>query len=109
MQITLYGLANCDTCREARAALHSAGHTVVFRDIRANPLAPDEIGRLLEAFGADLVNRRSATWRSLDPATRDNAPGDLLAAHPALMKRPVIKVDGRLWLGWDAATRAALA
>jgi len=109
MRITLYGLANCDSCRKARTQLRQAGHTVILRDVRAEPLAPDEIERLLEAFGPDLVNRRSATWRGLDPSAREMAPAGLLGAHPALMKRPIIEADGRLWLGWDNGARAALA
>lgn len=109
MQVTLYGLTTCESCRKARAALREAGHPVIFRDIRADPLSPEDIGHLLGALGTDLVNRRSATWRGLDPAARAAPPGELLAAHPALMKRPVIEVDGRLWLGWDSVTQAALA
>lgn len=108
MPITLYGLAGCDSCRKARAALRAAGHEVIVRDIRAEPLAPGEIARLLAALGPDLVNRRSATWRGLDASQRAAAPAELIARHPAIMRRPVIEAGGRLFLGWDAAARAAL-
>jgi arsenate reductase-like glutaredoxin family protein len=33
---------------------------------------------------------------------------DLLAAHPALMKRPLIERDGELFLGWSADVQKAL-
>jgi arsenate reductase-like glutaredoxin family protein len=33
-------------------------------------------------------------------------PAALLAAHPTLMKRPVIDADGALMLGWTDAVRA---
>ena len=77
------------------------------RDVRAEPLSETERDRFLEAFGDALINRRSTTWRELSEAERDAAPGDLLRAHPALMKRPVIAGGGALSLGWDAAARAS--
>ncbi|MGG7644424.1 ArsC/Spx/MgsR family protein [Rhodovulum sp. YNF3179] len=106
--MTLYGIKTCDTCRAARRALEAAGHAVVFHDIRAEPLAPAVRDRFLDAFGGDLVNRRSATWRQLPAAERARAPAALLAAHPTLMKRPVIDDGATLHLGWGRDVQAAL-
>ena len=33
-------------------------------------------------------------------------PTTLLAAHPALMKRPLIVTDGEMYLGWGPEVRA---
>jgi arsenate reductase-like glutaredoxin family protein len=45
----------------------------------------------------------------LSEEERKGAPADLLAAHPALMKRPVIRAeDGTLYLGWGKDVQAAL-
>lgn len=104
----LYGLGSCDTCRKARRALESAGHGVEFRDVRDAPLGDEERRRILSAFGDRLVNRASTTWRGLSEAARQESPERLLAAHPTLMKRPVVAVGEDLWLGWDAATQAAV-
>ncbi len=108
----LYGIPGCDTCRSARAALAAAGHAVTFRDIRAEPLDSAERAEFLAAFGDALINRASATWRGLDSQARVRAAAgtraELLAAHPTLMRRPVIRAGGRLHLGWTAKTRAAL-
>lgn len=108
----LYGIPTCDTCRKACAALAAAGHAVTFRDIRAEPLDSDEWAEFLAAFGDALINRASATWRGLDSRARARAlagaGAELLAAHPALMKRPVIRAGGRLLLGWTAEVRAAV-
>lgn len=103
----LYGIPTCDTCRKARAALEAAGHAVQVRDVRAEPLAPAETARFLEAFGEKLVNRSSTTWRGLSEAARAQAPAALLAAHPALMKRPVLVEGEKATLGWDKAAQAA--
>ena len=104
MQVIILGLKSCDTCRKARKALPDAD----FRDIRDDPLDAGEIEQLLGDFGEKLVNRASATWRNLDEAARNDSPALLLAAHPALMKRPVILSEKGNHLGWSAQTRAAL-
>ncbi|MFD1344140.1 arsenate reductase family protein [Litorisediminicola beolgyonensis] len=101
----LYGLKTCDTCRKALKALPDA--TLV--DVRAEGVPEDVLATALERFGERLVNTRSTTWRGLSEEERKGAPEDLLRAHPALMKRPLI-VDGEaMYLGWDKATIAALA
>lgn len=105
----LYGIRTCDTCRKAAKALEAAGHVVHFHDVRAAPLAPEVLAAFHDAFGADLVNRRSTTWRGLSEDARAGDPLDLLRAHPTLMKRPVIRADdGTLYLGWGKAVQAAL-
>ena len=106
--VNLIGLATCDTCRKARAALEATGVEVRFRDVRADPPRRDEITGWLEQFGEALVNRRSTTWRGLDEAARARDPVDLLLAHPTLMKRPVLIRGDRRHLGWDKAALAAL-
>jgi arsenate reductase-like glutaredoxin family protein len=91
----IWGLPTCDSCRKARAAHPGAR----FRDIRAEPLSAAEIAELLAAVGDKAVNRASTTWRALDEAERARPAAELLARHPALMKRPVIRQDGKLSLG----------
>lgn len=104
MDVVILGLANCDTCRKARKALPAAR----FRDIRAEPLSDTERAAFLQEFGEKLVNRASTTWRSLTEDQRAQAPETLLAAHPALMKRPVILAGGTMHLGWTPEVRRAL-
>lgn len=102
--MVIYGLKTCDTCRAARAALPAAR----FRDVRAEPLDAGEIAALLAALGDGLVNRRSTTWRGLSEEERAAPPAELLARHPALMKRPVIEAEGAFHLGWSDAVREAV-
>lgn len=105
----LYGLKACDTCRKAVKALQAAGYDVTLTDIRSEPLEDAAIDRFLSAFGEDLINRRSTTWRGLSEEERTAAPLALLQRHPALMKRPVIEDDaGGLHLGWAKPVQAAL-
>lgn len=101
----LYGIPNCDTCRKADTALRAAGHMVEFRDVRKVPLSSAERAEFLAAFGDRLINRASTTWRALPEAERAADADTLLAAHPALMKRPVIR-GAVLTLGWGAEVQA---
>ena len=104
--IILYGIPTCDTCRAARKALEDAGKSVVFRDVRAEPLDAETLARFHATLGDGLINRRSTTWRGLSEDARAGDPVALLAAHPTLMKRPVIEANGTLTLGWDAKSKA---
>lgn len=105
----LYGLKTCDTCRKALKTLEAAGRPARLVDVRAEPLGADQLAAFLAAFGDALVNTRSTTWRGLSEEERKRTPADLLAARPALMKRPVIRAeDGTLYLGWGKEVQAAL-
>ncbi len=104
MTITIYGIKTCDTCRKALKALPGA----ILRDIRADPLSEEERAELLEQFGDAVINRASATWRGLTDVAREAPPDRLLAEHPALMKRPVIRSADKLYLGWKADVKSAL-
>lgn len=104
----LYGLTTCDTCRKARRALAEAGRDPAFVDLRADPVPRATLARWLDLLGPGLMNTRSATWRGLSEAERQGDPVDLMTAHPALVKRPVIEAEGQLYLGWDKTVQAAL-
>lgn len=103
----IYGLKNCDTCRKALKSLAEVGHDVVFVDVRADGISTDDLARFHQAFGDQLLNTRSTTWRGLDEQDRARNPLELIAEHPALMKRPIVEDGNRLTLGWDKATAAS--
>lgn len=108
MEMVLYGIATCDSCRKALKALAAAGHRVSFRDIRAEPLSEAEIAEFVREFGDAIVNRKSTTWRGASEFLRMSEPEAQLKAQPTLMKRPVIRAGDALHIGWDAAVQEAL-
>jgi arsenate reductase len=78
-------------------------------DIRETPMPADLLARAHARFGADLVNRRSTTWRNLGQDQHGRPEMELLQDHPTLMKRPLIETaDGSLYLGWGKDVQAAL-
>ena len=113
--IVLYGIANCDTVKRARAWLTDAGRSYAFHDFKRDGLSNSLLDRWIAAVGVQtLVNRKGTTWRRLDDATRASADDSvaaraLLLAQPSLVKRPVVDwADGTLSVGFDAARFAEL-
>ena len=103
----LYGISTCDTCKRALKTLERAGKPVTFRDIRSQPLTEAEVAEIVGEFGARAVNTQSTTYRGFSDFLKASDPEAQITAQPTVMKRPVIKAD-RWYLGWDAATEAAL-
>ncbi len=100
----IFGLKNCDTCRKAVKALPQAQ----LLDVRADGVSAEIMAAAFETFGDALLNTRSTTWRGLSDQERAGAPLDLIAQHPALMKRPLIVNGAQMYLGWGKDTQAAL-
>lgn len=101
----LYGLKTCDTCRKALKTLQE----VELTDVRADGVPEKILTRASEQFGADLLNKRSTTWRQLKEGERSKPVLHLISTYPTLMKRPLIETDdGTLYLGWTKDVQAAL-
>lgn len=110
MPITLFGIANCDTVKKARAWLATEGVTVDFHDFKRDGLSAEQLATWLRAVGWEtLLNRSGTTWRRLDDAARasvhDGASASaLMLAQPTLVKRPVVQwADASISVGFDAA------
>ena len=101
-----FGLKSCDTCRKAWKTLAAAGHAPTVIDVRADGVSDADRAAIIAAFGDASINRASTTWRGLSDAEKTADPATLLAAHPTLMKRPVIEADDQWTLGWKADVQA---
>ena len=108
MPITLYGIANCDSVKRARAWLAGQGAAVSFHDFKKAGVPEDGLAAWVAAAGWERVlNRQGNTWRALDDAARaavvDAAGASaLMRAQPSLIKRPVVAwPDGSISVGFD--------
>jgi Spx/MgsR family transcriptional regulator len=113
MRTTLYGLKNCDTCRNAVQWLREQNIDVTLHDLRADGLDEELLDKWLSDLGWEsLLNRRSTTWRQLEDNEREELNADkarkLLIAHPTLIKRPLIQLNGRWIVGYSEARYATL-
>ncbi len=113
--ITVYGIANCDTVRKARAFLDGHGVHCQFHDFKRAGIAPALLEAWCERFGWERVlNRAGTTFRKLDPQQREGLDRAraiaLMLAQPSMIKRPVLVLEHDCLLGFDpAAWASALA
>jgi arsenate reductase len=105
MTVTIYGIKTCDTVRKARTWLEGRGVAHGFVDYRAEGLDPKKLAAWEKAIGWEkLLNKASTTFKDLPDADkqaldRKNAVA-LMQAHPTLIKRPVLDVDGAITVGF---------
>src|SRR5690554_4491455 len=108
MTIAVYGIPNCDTVRKARKWLDSRAIHYQFHDVREQPVAAEAIEAWLLQLGLDqVINKRSTAWRQLTNQQQQVADNDaaitLLQEFPTLMKRPLLAVDDKFWVGFNEA------
>ena len=97
----IFGLKNCDKCRLALKTLLGSGVNVSLVDVRSDGISVERLDVLEKKGGAELVNKRSTTWRNSpeDEKSQDIIP--LLVKYPALRKRPIINSNDKIELGWN--------
>ena len=113
--LTLYGIANCDTVKKARAWLDARGAAYAFHDYKKAGVDEASLRRWIAALGWESVlNRAGTTFRKLSDADRVDLDADkavgLMLAQPSMIKRPIVEGGGVLLAGfrpdaWDAALR----
>lgn len=97
LDITLYGIAHCDTVKKARAWLTAQGISYHFHDFKKQGVPAVRLPIWLDAVGWErLLNRQGTTWRKLDTALQSSvrdgpSASALLLAHSSAIKRPVVE------------------
>ena len=104
--ITLYGIPNCDTVKKARRWLDQHGVDYQFHDFRSDGLEATQVDQWLAKLGWEtLLNRRSTSWKQLDPALRecmdDSAALGAVLESPTLIKRPLLDTGSALHVGFS--------
>ena len=103
----IYGIPNCDKCRNARKWFEQHNIDYRFHDVRSDGITHEMIADWLEHLDAStLINTRSTTWRGLDVTERDQLglqTCELLSNHPTLLKRPLIVHGTHYSVGYDEA------
>ena len=114
--ITVYGIPNCDSVKNARNWITEHGLTYQFHDFKKQGVPIEQLPGWMAAAGWELLlNRKGTTWRKLDETSRVavvDAPSAmaLMLAQPSVIKRPVVVwPNGQVSVGFDAAAFAACA
>jgi len=103
---TVYGIPNCDTVKKARRWLDTHHVAYQFHDFKKLGIDHATLKQWIDKVGLDAVlNRRGTTWRSLSATQKNDIENssaiELLQQYPTLIKRPVVKTDSRVLVGFD--------
>jgi arsenate reductase (glutaredoxin) len=104
-RVTIYGIKNCDTMKKARAWLEAHGVAYAFHDYKAAGIERGALQGWARTVGWEtLLNRAGTTFRKLPDADRvalsEPKAIALMLAQPAMIKRPVLDIDGSLIVGF---------
>ncbi len=110
--VTIYGIKNCDTMKKARAWLDEHGITYTFHDYKAAGIDRTRLEAWAKSVGWEtLLNRSGTTFRGLPESAREGIDAAkaiaLMLAQPAMIKRPVLDIGGRLLVGFKPESYAA--
>lgn len=110
----MYGIKNCDTIKKARSHLEKLNLSYQFHDYRVDGLPAELLDDMLQALSWQaLLNTRGTTFRGLAEEAKADITADkaraLMLAHPALIKRPVLKTPIGWQLGYNADDYDSLA
>lgn len=108
MNLTLYGIPNCDTVKKARAYLDGRGLSYHFHDYKKASVTAADLGRWSAVVGWErLLNKAGTTFKKLpdaDKADIDAAKAiALMVANPSMIKRPVVEGGKTLLVGFAPA------
>jgi regulatory protein spx len=113
--ITAYLYSRCSTCRTAESILRDSGRPFTARDLFEEPLSRTELDELFTSIGStprEMLSTRSIPYRELGLAEKNPGDGellDLMAEYPALIRRPIVVIDGQAQIGLNQpALQAAL-
>lgn len=106
-KVTLYGIRNCDTMKKARTWLADQGVEYIFHDYKKSGIDAVSLQRWADQVGWEtLLNRRGTSWRKVPEDTRIRIDRDsaiaLMQQTPSMIKRPVLDVDGKIHIGFNA-------
>jgi arsenate reductase len=102
---TIYGIKNCDTMKKARSWLeaHKIAHD--FHDYKTSGIDKATLEGWVKKVGWQvLLNRAGTTFRKLPDGDKEDITEEkalaLMLAQPAMIKRPVLDIKGRLTVGF---------
>lgn len=109
MQVTLYGIRNCDSVKKAQSWLRTNNINFEFIEFKQTPPDLITIAKWVNAVGWEkLLNKQSKTFRELSPEEKmvhdETKAIALMQQYPLLIKRPVLESEKNLLIGFSEST-----
>ena len=110
---TMYGIKNCDTIKKAQKWLDNNQINYMFSDFRTDGITKEFVQEIADALGwAAVINKRSTTFRNLSDEVKQNLSGEAAIAvileQPTLIKRPILRFEDKLFVGFKDASYAEI-
>ncbi len=105
--ITVYGIPNCDVTRNLTRWLKENNLEFSFHDYKTMGISKSKLADWCKQKGLEqLLNKRGTTWKNLPEAEKETITDlpsavNLMATYTSLIKRPVIEMDGQLFVGFN--------
>lgn len=106
MNTKIYGIKNCDTMKKAFYWLAEHKVNYIFIDYRVEGITKKKVSEWLKKVKPEeLVNTKSTTFKELTDREKDliknkETVADLVLLNPTMIKRPLIEIDGDIYLGY---------
>ena len=97
--VTIYGIKNCDTMKNARAWLDKHGVAHAFHDYNTVGIERAKLEGWAKKVGWEtLLNRAGTTFRKLPDKDKEGLTEKkalaLMLAQPSMIRRPVLELGG---------------
>ena len=111
--INVFGLMNCDNCRQAVKDLKAASIAYNFHDFRRDGLDSDKLKTWFTFMDYEaFLNKRGTTWRGLSEKDKENLNSKtviaLMIQFPAIIKRPVFEIEDKILVGYKELQKKVL-
>ena len=111
--MTVYGIKNCNTVKNALDWLNGHGISYEFHDYKKKGITADALKAWSKQVGWEvLLNRKGLTWKQLPEAERARIKTEadaiqLMIDKTSIIKRPLLEKNGKvLLLGFDEESYA---
>ena len=107
MELTVFGIKNCDTMKKAMKWLDDNGVAYHFHDYKKEGVPEQRLRQWLEALGWETgINKRGTTWRKLDDVVKESMNTEksvnLAMENASVIKRPILQSNDFILAGFKA-------
>jgi Spx/MgsR family transcriptional regulator len=104
----IYGIKNCDTIKKAKKWLTEQNIEFIFYDYRIDGLDKHWLVEVVSQLGwENVLNKRGTTYRQLSDDIKNSLDQqvaiDQMLEAPAMIKRPILELNGQYQLGFKPA------
>jgi arsenate reductase len=113
LNVTIYGIRNCDTMKKAFAWLDAHGVDCAFHDYKKSGVERAQLERWCKAAGWEKVlNRAGTTLRKLPNEAKEGLDERkamaLMLEQPSMIKRPILETGKAIETGFAPERYASL-